>query len=612
VSRTLSWLTPLWLVALVTGLAWAPGIAGQAPSGQDPAGLTHMSDPAAAVAPEQQALDAAMRLTKTTDRLAALDKIRKDFPQSPLLNAVDTQILSAALQMPDSADAAAEILDRMLARIPAGATADDRFAATVVPVAQLISRKVLLDRAEKLLADTTAPAALSAESRARSRYELGRLYAAKGDPDRAEIEYRAAAPKWAAAVSALVTLYVGRDEKPKAEAFLLDVVKTAPVNLAALTSLTNLYKSEPAKAEAVLKEAVGRDPLLPNALLSLARLEQQRGNDTDALEHFMRAATMFYLRGTDADAMRTLYAKLHGKTDGLDAEINTRFLALPKAMSPARYVPTARRTNRMVVLEMFTGSACPPCVAADLAMDAALVRYPADAVVALAYHQHIPGPDPMVTTEGNARRQYYSVNGVPTLEIDGAMVAGPDGGTFGGGGRDRAPEVFEKYAGIVEAALESASEAAVAVRATIVGDKVTVTADVASLPAGAEDLRLHLVLAERELLFGGENGVRSHSMVVRGVAGEKGRGVPLSGTGQIQKVFDLAAIRADITNSLATELAVRRAAAGSAPQAFAAEDRAMTHIDPAHLVVVAFIQAPNKRILQAARTDVVAAVTPRH
>ena len=96
-------------------------------------------------------------------------------------------------------------------------------------------------------------------------------------------------------------------------------------------------------------------------------------------------------------------------------------------------------------------------------------------------------------------------------------------------------------------------------------------------------------------------------MVVRGVAGDKSEGLPIAATGSVQHTFDLAAIGQSITRSLATDIARRRGAAAGAPQTFAAEDKAMTKINPGELVAVAFVQAPNRKILQAARADVIAA-----
>lgn len=593
------------LVVIGSLLATTHGRAQQAPPQPDPS-LREMSDDSApaVVLPEQKALDAALRITRLADRLTALEKIRSGYPASSLLNSVDAQVLSAVLQMPDPETSAAEVLDRMLARIPSTATADLRFTETVGAVARLVTRRVLLDRAETVLVDILAPPALSSQHRASGRFQLGRVYAAKGDPVRAEAEYRAAAPESPAAVSALVGFYIGRGEQPKAEAFLLEVIKATPVNMAALSSLTNLYKAEPVRVEALLRDAVERDPLLPGALLALAKLEHERGEEAGALDHYLKAAALSYLRGADADALKALYTKRHGSLATMEADINARYATLPKMLTAEPYAPTARRTNRVVVLEMFTGSACPPCVAADLAFDTTLDRYDAATVIPLAYHVHIPGPDPMTTPEGSNRRQFYNVTGVPTMQVSGMMAANPAGDNLGGGGRNRAPDVYEKYVGLIDRALEVRAEAGVAVRATVSGDAVTVTADVSALPASAADLRLHLVIAEKTLMFGGENGVRAHHMVVRGVAGEGGQGLPLAATGTASHTFNLATIRTAITRSLAQDIARRRAASAGTPTAFAAEDRAMTTIDPAQLIAVAFVQAPNKKILQAAQAAV--------
>ncbi|MEO6222838.1 MAG: hypothetical protein ABIP90_06275 [Vicinamibacterales bacterium] len=599
------------LIVVSFGLATTLSRAQQAPQQPDPS-LREMTDEPTVVLPEQKALDNALKISTLAERLTALEKIRTGYPQSPLLNAVDSQVLSAVLQMPDAEDSAAQVLNRMLARIPSTASADTRFTETVGAAARLVTRKVLLDRAEAMLAAALAPAALSSQNRANGRYQMGRLFAAKGDPLRAEAEYRAAASESPAAVASLVTYYVERNERPKAESFLLEVIKTAPVNMAALSSLTNLYKADPARSEAILRDAVGRDPMLPAALVSLAKLEQDRGDADGALDHYLKAAALSYLRGTDGETLRALYAKHRGNAEGmtpalearLDAEINERYRALPRSTKAEPYAATAKRTDRVVLIEMFTGSACPPCVAADLAFDTAMERYDMATVIPLAFHQHIPGPDPMTTPETVTRRKYYNVNGVPTMQVSGMMAANPQGENLGGGPRSRAPEVYEKYVGLIDKALEVPSEAALSVRATINGDKVTITADVTKLPAGASDLRLHLVLAEKELLFGGENGIRGHHMVVRGVGGEKGEGIPISATGTTSHTFDLATIRTALTRSLAQDIARRRAGSAGAPQTFAAEDRAMITFNAADLMAVAFVQAPNRKVLQAAQAPV--------
>jgi tetratricopeptide (TPR) repeat protein len=621
----------------------------------------------------------------------------------------DTQLLNTLLQTPDRTAEISAVVDRIVARIPATATPETRFTSISSTVGLLVGRKVLLDRAEELLTGAVraldfekyvaqqADAARTANRpetsrdalqttynqsyRARGEYELGRLYAAKGDAARAETAFKASIalyPTYPAPALALATLYTDTGQKEKAEAFLKDTLKatpghtgalsalashyerenkpdqaeallraafnatppnpaamsllvgfyergnqtakaealleealtSTPTNVGALTSLVSLYDraKTPEKAEGVLRRVLARDAAVPQAWIALARIEQKRGDDAKALESYLQAASASYLRGADLTALTALYQKVRGSDNGLEAELDKRYLAMPKAVKAVRYTPTSGRSERLVLVEMFTGSGCPPCVAADLAFDALLERYPSPAIVPIAYHVHIPQPDPMTTSESEARRLFYSVTGVPTAQIDGVMVASPaTGGNLGGGGRDRSPTVYEAYTTRIDRALETPAQAALSVRAHAEGDEIRVTATVSKIPADARDLRLHLVIAERELMFGGENGIRQHPMVVRAVAGEKGLGLPLSVTGETKHTFSLTAIREDITRSLAAEIARRRPAplAPGATSAFAAESRAMTTIDPAHLVVVAFVQAADKKVLQATRSDVV-------
>jgi hypothetical protein len=255
----------------------------------------------------------------------------------------------------------------------------------------------------------------------------------------------------------------------------------------------------------------------------------------------------------------------------------------------------------VVLLELFTGSACGPCVSADLSWDAVLARYPAALIAPIAYHAHIPGPDPMVVANGDGRRLYYQVKGVPTLHVDGAL------GKLGGGPRENAARNYSDYTSAIDNALAKAPAAAVEVQASLAGSKITVTAKASHLPADLSNLRLHIVLAERHLTVSGENGIRQHAMVVRGVAGDKGAGLAIRGTdATVDFMFDLADMKADVVSSLADEIARRRKtqAGVATPPDYRAAGRPMTAINPDRLVVVAFVQDGAKNVLQAARADV--------
>ena len=67
----------------------------------------------------------------------------------------------------------------------------------------------------------------------------------------------------------------------------------------------------------------------------------------------------------------------------------------------------------MVLGEVFTGSGCPPCAAADVAFDAAMERYSRKDLAVVMYHVHVPRPDPMTTNETSARSKNYGVPAYP-------------------------------------------------------------------------------------------------------------------------------------------------------------------------------------------------------
>ena len=126
----------------------------------------------------------------------------------------------------------------------------------------------------------------------------------------------------------------------------------------------------------------------------------------------------------------------------------------------------------------------------------------------------------MTTTETTARSKSYGVNGVPTFSIDGKK-------TVGGGSRDMAPGVFERFDKDIEKDLESPAEAKLKVDAGINGGTVKVTAAVDGVKSDSKDLKVQILLVEKEIRHLGENGVRFHPMVVRAFGGEKGEGYAL-------------------------------------------------------------------------------------
>ena len=615
-------LLPLLVVTAVGSV-----LAGQA---QNPPPATGQAAPPPAAAPrpippESAAFTAAMRLTDPAEKLAALEKIRTDFPQASNLTSVDGQILTALLNnFPDWLPAITEAFDRIIGRIPADAAPDARLTQTITPVNLVVAKKVLLEKSDALMAAVMAgldegkyaeaqratsarlkqpePNATRLETgfaavRARGLETQARIASARGDAGTAERLYKeavAASPAFGTAVTSLVDIYAARKEFDKAEAVLQASIKNAGTSTLVsrpTMALADLYEKQgdDARLERLLRDTLAKNATTPGASVKLAKLEARRGRDAAALDLFLAAAVQGSLSAADDAAMRATYRKTHNGSDaGLDDLVDKTYNEkFPNPVKPEPYTPLPNRSDRLVLLEMFTGSACGPCVSADLAFDAVMEHYPAGTIVPIAYHQHIPGPDPMVTAAGSARREYYTpFAGVPTFNIDGAL------GKLGGGARVGAPNVYKDYITKIDKALQTPATAALSVSATGDGDRVTVVANVTKLPADAKDLRLHILLVERHLRFSGENGIRFHPMVVRASAGEKGAGIPISATGKTEQTFSLSAIREDVTTSLRADIERRRKteAPGSTPREYAADGRPYVAIDTTQLSVVAFIQ----------------------
>ena len=391
-----------------------------------------------------------------------------------------------------------------------------------------------------------------------------------------------------------------KDPEPSTESLERKFDVTRATAWAVLGRL-QMARGETVLAEAEFRRAIAITPALPMAVFALADIEEKRGNQQAALALFLHGAATGRGRAAHYEALRRLYNTVHGSLEGLDDAVDAFYRnKFPNPVKPDPYVATSARSNRVVLFELFTGSSCFPCVAVDLALEGVLARYPPDAVAVLAYHGNLPQPDPMVVSAGRARAASYKLGGIPAHFVDGA------GKDDGWGDTDRSPEVYRRFTTDIDAALEVPAQAKLAATASTDGRSVRARITVSAVPPEAA-ARLHVVLAERQLRFSGENGIRFHPMVVRAVAGENANGVPVPAPDTaIEHTFEFAAIQEDVRKSLADNIAERRKAApaGAPDPYWRAEGNAMVKIDPAALVVVAFVQGADQRVLQAVRTDV--------
>ncbi len=84
------------------------------------------------------------------------------------------------------------------------------------------------------------------------------------------------------------------------------------------------------------------------------------------------------------------------------------------------------QSQRMVFMEEFTQASCPPCETTTPALNA-MIASNVDKIVQLRYQTSWPGVDPMNAdnpTEVRSRVDYYGVDGVPAVFVDGVAQPG--------------------------------------------------------------------------------------------------------------------------------------------------------------------------------------------
>jgi tetratricopeptide (TPR) repeat protein len=493
-------------------------VAGQAP----PPPPTPRITQTASLPPDRKAYVDALRITDPQKKVEALEKFVADFPDSFLLSGANQQILTTlARSFPDQQD---RILDAAKKTI-ASAQEPLKGGTYTTVVYILLDNGILLDKAE----------------------DFAREGLAWVEEDQAKRLKLARAPYYAS---------LGR---------------------------LNLKRGKLKEAEKYLKDAISANPQSLDAMIGLAELAEKKNDTATALNYYASASLTGRMKPDSREKFFDLYRRNHeGSLKGLEELLDQRYRKdFPSPIKVEHYAPPASRSERLVLAEVFTGAGCGPCVAADLAFDAYLERYPRKDLAVIMYHLHIPLPDPMTNASTEARAKYYAVNSVPSYAIDGEKNSG-------GGSREMTKDFYNRTTPTIEKRLASALDAA--------GDtaQVKVRATVDQVKAGPR-VRLQVALVEEMLRYNGENGVRFHPMVVRSLAGPDAGGfvIDASKPTSVDVVFDLARITQELKAHL-DQYEERRK-----------EDKFQFsqkkhEIDASALSVVAFVQDDeSKQILQA-------------
>ncbi|SIO65222.1 hypothetical protein SAMN05444166_7629 [Singulisphaera sp. GP187] len=196
--------------------------------------------------------------------------------------------------------------------------------------------------------------------------------------------------------------------------------------------------------------------------------------------------------------------------------------------------------DQVVLVELFTGAQCGPCVAADIAFDALSAAYKPIDLITFQYHLHIPGPDPLTGPDSVSRQDYYRVRSTPSTYFNGRAMAG-SGGSVGDSRRK-----FNQYRHVIDELLKGKREATIELVAHRTGDEVHITASAkVDRRAGTStrNPRLRLALVEESVPYSGSNRLPSHHYVVRALpGGAEGRALE-GGKIRIEESINLSKVR---------------------------------------------------------------------
>ncbi len=246
-----------------------------------------------------------------------------------------------------------------------------------------------------------------------------------------------------------------------------------------------------------------------------------------------------------------------GKAD--DAKKYTLALAKLEARDAAEYAKAVlkfdtpefkgrkAKSDRVALVEVFTGAECPPCVAVDIAFDGLLKTYKPTDVVLLQYHVHVPGPDPLTAPDGMERaiKLYGERLSAPSVQVNG-KTAGK-----GGGAAAAAKDKYAEFVEAINAELEKPATAKLALSAAKDDKGIKVTAKVTDLEKPGEKVTLRFAVTEETVRYPGGNGVRFHHHVVRAMPGGL-KGFALTKKEQEQAVvINAEEIRKELAKSLA-------------------------------------------------------------
>ncbi len=229
---------------------------------------------------------------------------------------------------------------------------------------------------------------------------------------------------------------------------------------------------------------------------------EKLGNAKEALAFYFEKAAEKYK--DSHEKAKDLYEKVNGSLEGFEAKLEAKLRELP--FHPEHFTPEEGWSGKAVLAELFTGSECPPCVAADLGFDGLIDSYDTKYLAILEYHLHIPRPDPMTNPASLDRAAYYGTRSTPSTFFDGENKLG------GGGGRSRSEVKYDQYAAEINSRLYAEPVVQLKLDAVLKGNTVRVKCEADKV---LDNVDFNIALVQMEEKYAGVNGIIFHKLVVR-------------------------------------------------------------------------------------------------
>lgn len=351
-----------------------------------------------------------------------------------------------------------------------------------------------------------------------------------------------------------------------------------------------------------LSNAFALIPTDDDTAVALARLYLGNDKQDDALNTLMPDIHSLTAGKEVTDLYVSVYAKIHNVSpSAANAELDSIFTKDEAALIKVTpFTDPLPAHPQIPLVEFFGSTSCGPCRAADIAVDAIPERYSRSQVIVIVYHQNIPDPDPLTSQETSDRGDFYSVEGTPTVIVNGEEVSdtgSPEPGNWS--------SVFQKLEKAIDQKLKNRTAAEIHLTASVGDSKVSGQVVLNGLSQIPGDLHLQILLVESPVRYAGENGMRFQPMVVRDM-NAKSEGIRYDGseTQTLPFAFDLTGRNASLKAYLAK---VENDQDG--PFHF---DNSVLPIDTHNLYIVAFVQnMKTKEIIQASITPLAPSATAK-